>query len=237
MFGIVRRKKPFIHAHWYLPLREFQSDTEAFYKAIEEEIVTREIPEVTVERIEFRQRGWLSAKRTYLRLLRERVVMDICSSPFGVGWYFSLRAAELPRRIGPWQFWISVFGFAGICASNVQLFGLALGGTVVGASFLFLILVFIAGRSWGTLDEALIYLPFIGQIYEALFRRDTYQQQDHRLVYAEMVTSIVRAKVDEFCIAGGAEDAELIQVNSPDQILTEKEMVKFGYKTAPKAKS
>jgi hypothetical protein len=230
MFGIVRRKKPYIHSQWICPLMPFHSDTEAFYKAIEEEVATQEIPDITVERVDFREGGWLSGKRTYLRLLRERVAFDVCSAPFGKGWYFSVRAAELPRRITPTQFWISVAALLAYAGSCCYLFGPALAGIVIGSSLLFLVLVFIAARSWGSLDEAILYLPVFGIYYEKYFRRDTFDQQDRRHVFVEMVTTIVRAKIDEFCAAGGVDEAQITKVSNPDQILTEREQVKFGYK-------
>ncbi len=234
MFGIVRRHKPFVHAHWYVPLLKFRSDTVQFYESIEAELAEHQIPEITVERIDFKQAGFFSGKRTYLRLIRERVVLDICSAPFGKGWYFSLRAAELPRRLGLVELLVTLLGLLGFCALYWQLFGLNLGGVALGASFFFLFLLFIAGRVWGTLDECLIYLPVLGVFYENYFRPDTYQQQDHRLVYADMVTGIVRAKVEEFCVAGGAYESQLIKVTGPDQILTENELVKYGYKEGTK---
>ena len=173
MFGIVRRRKPFVHAHWYVPLLKFQSDTEQFEQAVEAVLTEHQIPEVTVERMEFRQGGWLSGKRTYFRLVRERLVFDICCAPFGTGWYFSFRAAELPRRMGAGQFWMTIIGLLGFCALYGQLFGLKFGAAMFGASILFLILIFVSGRVWATLDECLLYIPILGLYYENYFRPDT----------------------------------------------------------------
>jgi len=234
MFGIVRRRRPFIHAHWYVPLIDFSSDTEHFYKSIEDELAARQVPEVTVERIDLKQAGWFSGKRTYLRLLRERVVLDICSSAFGTGWYYSCRAAELPRHMRGWQVYLTVLVLGVTFLLYWQLYGLILGSVVVGSSILLLLLVFLAARSWGTLDEFLIYLPVMGALYEAYFRRDTYQMQDQRLMYADIVSSVVRLKVIEFCAAGGVPEPEFIKVDSPDQILTKRELAKYLEKDGEK---
>jgi hypothetical protein len=232
MFGFIRRKKPFIHHRWILPLIGFQSDPEAFYKSIEEELALQEIPELTKDRIHFKTHGILSAQRTYLRLRRERVVLDIASAPFGKAWYFSLRAAELPRRLSRGQFWLTLLFLAMLGLSYWHLFGLVLGGIVLGSSFLFLFLLFVAGNVWGSFHEALLYTPFFGFLYER-FRRDTYDEQDRRYVFGQIVMTIVSAKVKEFCAAGGVDDAQLSKVDA-EQILTEKEQIKYGYKVAPR---
>ena len=228
MFGIVRRKKPYIHSHYFVPLESFRSDTEQFYKAVEAEVAAREIPNVTSERVEFQQGGWFSGKRTYLRLTRERVVLDLCSAPFGgIGWFFSVRVAELPRRFTYRQIWAVGIATAAYLLCLWQLYGVELGGIIAGCSLLFLVLLSVAARAWGSLDEALAYLPVVGIFYEAL-RRDTYQQQDHRQVYAEFITRLVRGKIEDFCAAGGVSEPEFIKVNSPDQVLTETELAKYS---------
>lgn len=229
MFGILRRRsKPYIHAHWYVPLLEFRSDTQAFYQAIEDEFAARQIPEVSFERVDYHQAGWLSGRRTYLRLLRERVVTDVCSAPFGTGWYFSCRAATLPRRMAWWEVWLVLAGLIGLAVLYWQFYGLVGGAIVLGSTLVFLLLVMATARTWASLDELLIHIPVFGALYEFILRKDTYQQQDHRLIYADMVETIVRAKVHEFCTAGGVDEPEFRTVSSPQQILTEREQAKHA---------
>ena len=227
MFGIVRRRKPIIHHHWMVPLLDFSSDPEAFYKAIEDEFAARQVPEATLERIEFKQTTLLSGKRLYLRILRERMAVDLCSAPFGTSWYFSCRVCELPRHMRWWEVWATLLGLCGFFALYWHLFGLHLGGIVMGASVLFLLIVMLAGRAYGTLDEFLIYLPVVGQLYESYIRRDTYQQQDHRHIYASLVNTIIRSKVTEFCQAGGVDDPPFESISNPDQVLTKKELAQY----------
>lgn len=227
MFGIIRRRKPIIHAHWYVPLLDFSSDPEAFYRAIEAEFTTRQVPEATLERIDFKQAGLASKRRLYLRIQRERMAVDLCSAPFGTSWYFSCRVAELPRILRVWELIVFVLGILGFFALYWHLFGLYLGGIVLGASVLFLLIVMLAGRTYGTLDEFLIYLPVVGQLYEAYVRKDTYQQQDHRLIYGALVNTIIRTKVTEFCKAEGVEDPKFETVSNPDQVLSKKELAKY----------
>jgi hypothetical protein len=81
MFGLIKKRKPIIHAHWYVPLMDFRSDAEAFYRSIEDELASRQVPESIVERITFREGNALFSTRTYFRLRKERAVLDICAAP------------------------------------------------------------------------------------------------------------------------------------------------------------
>lgn len=230
MFGLIRRRrKPVVHAHWFVPLLDFASDTDAFFQAVEEEIASRKLPGVSAERVEFRQDGWLSEKRTYLRFLRERVVVDVCSAPFGTGWYFSCRAAELPRMLSIWELLLFLLGLGGFFLLYWQMFGLIIGSIVMGGTVIFLLLVLLTARSWASLQEFILYLPVIGALHERFTRRDTYQLQDHRLVYAAMLESLLRAKVEEFAKAGGVDEPKFIHVSNPDQVLSRRELERlFG---------
>ena len=46
-------------------------------------------------------------------------------------------------------------------------------------------------------------------------------------MFGEIVTPIIRSKIVEFCAAGGVQDPQFITVNSPEQILTEREVAKY----------
>lgn len=227
MFGLIKKRKPIIHAHWYVPLLDFQSDAEAFYRAIEDELKARKVPDSIVERITFRESNSLSATRTYFRLRKERAVLDICSAPYGTSWYFSCRSAVLPRPLYWWEVQLTVLGLAGFFGLYWHLFGLVTGSIVFGSSVVFLLLILFTARSWNTLDDFVMNLPVIGALYEAYLRPDTYHRQDQRLIYGDLVATIVRAKVMEFCTAGGVEDPEFRTVSNPEQIISEKELARL----------
>jgi hypothetical protein len=227
MFGLIKKRKPIIHAHWYVPLLDFRSDAEAFYRSIEDELAARQVPESIVERITFREGSALSATRTYFRLRKERAVLDICSAAYGTSWYFSCRNAVLPRVLYGWEVYLFLLGLAGFFGLYWHLFGLATGGIVFGSTLVFLLLILFTARSWISLDDFVMNLPVIGALYEAYFRPDTYHRQDQRLIYGDLVATIVRAKVLEFCAAGGVEDPEFRTVSNPDQIISEKELARF----------
>lgn len=228
MFGIIRKRKPIIFAHWYVPLMDFESDTGQFFQSLEEEMTKRRVPELVVERIHFKNAGLLSANRAYLRLRRERVVIDVCSAPFGTSWWFSARAAVLPGILRAWELLLFLLGIGSFFALYWQLYGLMVGGIVFGSSLLFLLVVFLTARNWSGLDEALLYMPVIGALYERFARPESYHRQDQRLMFGDLVNTIIRLKVVEFCMAGGINEPEFITVKNPEQILTERELVKYA---------
>ena len=227
MFGIIRSRKPLVHAHWFVPLLNFQSNTEYFYKALEEDLRIRQVPDLALERIEFREGGWLSPNRAYLRLRRQRAVLEVCSASFGTGWWFSLRSATLPRTLYWCEVGVTILGLAGFFACYWHLFGLVVAGIVMTSSLLLALGVFLRARSWTSLDEFLLYLPVIGAFYERFFRADSYYRQDQELIYSHTVVGIVRAKVVEMCAVGGVDDPQFCDVHAPRQILTRKEIAKF----------
>lgn len=53
--------------------------------------------------MEFSEGGLLSVKRDYLRLMRERLVFDICAAAFGTGYFFSFRFIEFPPGVNLWH--------------------------------------------------------------------------------------------------------------------------------------
>ena len=227
MFGIIRSRKPFVHAQWYVPLLNFKSHTEQFYSALEMGLKLREVPDLALERIEFRDGGWLSVKRAYLRLRRQREVLEVCSASFGTGWWFSLRAATLPRNLYWWEVWVTLLGLAGFFACYWHLFGIITAGIVMAGSLILVILIFLRARTWTSLDEFLIYLPVVGALYERFFRSESYYRQDQELIYTHTVGGIVRAKVVEMCAMGGEDDPQFFDVHTPKQILTRKDIAKY----------
>jgi len=47
------------------------------------------MPNVTLSRVTHSQSGIFSAKREYLRVVRNEYIFDICAAPFGNGFFFS----------------------------------------------------------------------------------------------------------------------------------------------------
>jgi hypothetical protein len=91
-----KRQAENVFSHWYAWTDHNQFSTQEFYTEIEKELVARRVPGLKISQVNFREGGSLSDKRIYLRLVRERLAFDICASPFGRTFFFSMRFVEKP---------------------------------------------------------------------------------------------------------------------------------------------
>jgi len=156
-------------------------------------------------RVEYREAGLLSHSREYLRIIRQRQLFDVCAARFGKDSFFSLREAEIPAVVDlPVFFALALSGLL-LTAALIKLLGMFLGllaFMVVGAMLVWLL--FNALKLGLTkLDSLLLTLPVLGPVYEAWFRRDTYFQQDTRLVFLHCVAELVKRHVAETTSANG----------------------------------
>lgn len=227
MFGLIRKRKPIIHAQWYVPLLNFQSNAEEFYQAIEEDLQKREVPDMSIERIQFREAGMFSSDHEYLRIKRERSVVDVGSARFGTSWWFSARAASLPRRLTLGEVVFFVLALANFFFLYQYLFGWVIGSVVFGSTLFCLIASMWMARSYSGLDEFFMHMPVLGAIYEVAFRPETYHRQDQRHMFADLVQTIVRGKVKDFCQLGGVDEPDFRTVQA-EQILHTKDLIKYG---------
>jgi hypothetical protein len=218
MFAFFKRKDAEVLSHWYAPVANFRTSSHDFYAEIEKELAVRQVPGLEMSRIEFAEGGLLSAKRVYLRMLRERLVFDICAAPFGTAYFFSLRFAELPVIIKPWELLVFLGGLFVFLMLFVKASGLFLGPV--------LLLVTLGFCGWlmrnaialglSDLDASLIKTPVIGPLYEVFLRKKTYYRQDTRLMYLSTVDAVVREKVEEVTAAKGV---KLVRINEHSPVL------------------
>ena len=227
MFDFFKSKQADVIDHWYALIPGFTTSAKGFYTAIETELKAREVPGLEVFHVDFAEGGMLSAKREYLRMTRERLVFDVCASPFGKGYFFSCRFAEIPAVVKLVEFVVFLII---LCAAS--FWGLIIFGKVFGLAglmlFPFLLLALLVAVVYimrnavamglKDLDASLIKTPVIGSIYEAWFRRETYYRQDTRLMYRDTVNEVVKALVEE---TTGAKGIKLIKFNDYSPILGE----------------
>ena len=224
MFGLFKRKRPIVYKQWITPLMDFASDTTKFYAAVEDELRKWEVPELTTERILYRDGGLLSQQREYLRVRRENLVFDILSAKFGKCWWFSSRSAVLPRVLRVWEILVFVGGVAAFAASYLYVFDRITAGIAMASTLGMLLVMMVAARTWNGLDDLLLKLPVIGAFYESIFRADSYYRDDARRMYVSIVDHLVREKVKEFAAAEGFDDVQFNNVSDIQQLtsLTER---------------
>ena len=214
MFGLWKKRKPEeIRPPTYALIDGFQTSTDAFYKSIEDELKTRQVPGLDLVRLDYKEGGLLSSRRDYLRMRRERLTFDLCSAPFGTSWFFSYRFCEIPALFPLWQFLIVVVLTAALAVGYVALFGALWGGVIIGMTVLGFVLLLRNTLTLGfeDFDAWLLTVPVFGRVYEALFRKETFFRQDTRFMYVEMMERIIQAKIKEVTVSEGIEKVEFIE--------------------------
>ncbi|MEO0514828.1 MAG: hypothetical protein AAF086_05980 [Planctomycetota bacterium] len=68
-----------------------------FYEKVQAQIMSRDIPDVKLDRISYNAGGMLAGKRIYLRAKRKGVLFDICGAPFGNGFFISWWLGDKPK--------------------------------------------------------------------------------------------------------------------------------------------
>ena len=205
MFGFFKKRADVLD-HWIAFVENFSQPSAEFYQSVEKELTERQVPGMEMSRVEFTEGGILSAKRLYLRMLRERLVFDVCAAPFGKSYFFSCRFAEIPAVVQLWQLLVlaSALGFAFLVSFYVfiRVFGVLGPFVWPFAWLLFFVLAIYVMRNAVSLglkdlDATLIKTPILGSIYEAWFRKETYYRHDTRLMYLEIVSGVVKRLAEE----------------------------------------
>ena len=89
-------------SNWYHLFEGLQESPQPIYTAIEESIKKRQLSDVHLSRVDYREGGVFSAKREYLRVQRKELLFDICAAPFGNGFFVSWWLGE--ALSGIWTF-------------------------------------------------------------------------------------------------------------------------------------
>ncbi|HEU5124828.1 MAG TPA: hypothetical protein VFW05_12275 [Verrucomicrobiae bacterium] len=201
----LRSRKAEVFSHWGTLTPGCHFSTQQFYSEIEQAIRAKQWPGVEMMRLDYREAGFLSHKREYLRIIRQRQLFDICAAVFGKDYFFSIREAQIPVVIDIRSVLSLLIGLFLTFMLSVNLLGLVFGAIAwlfllsFGAWFLFNVLKLGLTKA----DTMLLQMPVLGAFYEAWFRRDTYFQQDSRLVFLQCVNELVKEHVEETTSAKG----------------------------------
>jgi hypothetical protein len=190
-------RKPRVISHWYKAYDNFQISPRDFYAAVEEAVKRREIPDLKMERVTWKEGGALSDFREYLRITRRRVSFDLCAAPFGTGFFFSAWTATVPPQVLAMVYLLGTFLGSWILMSllvgGMHMPALWAGVVVVAALYVMGLLV--QERVFGD-EEAVLWMPLLGLLYERLFHPDTYFKQDAETVFWEFVHGAVMETVE-----------------------------------------
>ena len=210
MFGLKSKTSEVLN-HWVSFAEGFNTPPLEFYAGVEKELAARKVPGLEVSQVEFAEGGLLSDKRVYLRMLRERLAFDICAAPFGTGYFFSCRTVYVPAVIRFWHLLVIVTVFGGLFVSLYSLLDhltMAAGATFALIIALGFVMRNTVAMGLSDLDASLLKTPAIGPIYERFFRKETYFRHDTRLMYLEVVPTVVKSLAED---ATGAKGVKLVR--------------------------
>lgn len=92
--------QPEILSHWSTLVEGMQHSSKAFYAAMEQQLVARELPKVTTARERHSQGAVFGGKREYLKVRYGDLVSYICAAPYGTGFFFSNWLVLYPGCLG-----------------------------------------------------------------------------------------------------------------------------------------
>ena len=205
--------KPQVEGHWHSLIEGFSTSTLDFYELVKAGLARREIPDLKISQVEWRQGGLGAGKRVYLRVSREGLNFDICAAPFGTGYFFSWWLAKISRVLLDLLFiFVSLFvgwfflyramsgdseggepspGCAGLLLRPLLFFGLLLG------------LGFFVRYGDQGLEPTVLSMPITGFLYGLIFRPATYFNEDTALMFRESVHHAVMEAIDQVTTAQG----------------------------------
>lgn len=191
-------------SHWHTLVDDFNTSSLDFYKVVGEAVNAREVPEVTFDRVLYREGGFATAKREYLRLRRGALVFDVCAAPYGTSFFFSWWLV----RTGPKHPLLYLVGFCFALLFFPPILSAPFGfGAIVMYPVMILLtvvgLALLARRGVFGPEEHLLFVPAIGWIYEKLFHPVTYYALDTTLMFQDSVHRAVTDTIEGLLDAQG----------------------------------
>jgi len=206
--------KPQVEGHWHSLIEGFSTSSLDFYELVKAGIARREIPDLNISSVEWKESGVGSGKRVYLRVSREHLNFDICAAPFGTGYFFSWWLARIPLVLLDLLFLLLVIGSSLVVSALMFIF-FSKGGEegYVGCAGAFLGLVISLGMLFGLgafarygnrgIEPTVLSMPITGFLYGLVFRPDTYFNEDTAIMFRESVHHAVMEAIDQVTTAQG----------------------------------
>jgi hypothetical protein len=196
--------KPQVEGHWHSLIEGFATSSLDFYELVKAGIARRQIPDLKISQVEWKESGLGSGKRSYLRVSREGLNFDICAAPFGTGYFFSWWLAKIPRVLLDFAVLFGIAfagliclaiagreGCGGIVAAPIGFFGMLFG------------LGFLVRYGEMGLEPTVLSMPITGFLYAFFFRPQTYFNEDTAIMFRESVHHAVLEAIDQVTTAQG----------------------------------
>jgi hypothetical protein len=202
-------------SHWHALVDSFSTSSLDFYTAVESAVGAREVPNASFSRVEFKEGGFASAKREYLRVERGNVAFDICAAPYGSGFFYSWWLS----RLGPKHPFLYLLGFAAAVLIVPPLLALPFRqscGYLFMLPLMFLAVIvglaMLARNGIFGPEEEILGIPIIGWLYDKIFNPITYYSLDTALMFQESI----RRAVNE--VIGGLMEEKGLRALTEEQL-------------------
>lgn len=185
-------------AHWHLLIDSFSTSALSYYESVESALGTREVPGIRFGRTIGKESGIFSAKREYLRVTRDRTVIDICAAQYGTSYFFSWWMTEQPMQHVLLYACALVFLSMFVLVTAVTKLGVVIGPMAFVAFMIALLWYVRAGLGSLALilEDAIVLLPIAGAVYLRFFKPLTYFAMDSEIMFRESVHRAVTEMID-----------------------------------------
>jgi len=210
--------KPQVEGHWHSLIEGFATSSLYFYELVKAGIARREIPDLKISQVEWKQGGLGAGKRVYLRVSREGLNFDICAAPFGTGYFFSWWLAKISKALLDLLFIVLCLfvafllyrGMSGVTSGDGEVMvgepSPGLSGLLLKPILFFgllLALGFLVRYGDRGLEPTVLSMPITGFVYGLIFRPSSYFNEDTAIMFRESVHHAVLEAIDQVTTAQG----------------------------------
>ena len=206
---LARSSSIFVLGHWSKLIENLQASPKEFYASVENAIAKREVPAIKKSRVDWKEGGLFTAWREYLRISREKEVVDICGAPYGTGffvswWHGELQPSAVLSTLAAIALAVAVdIGIGFLLPRNSGIFV----RLMAVATALILIFLFVgilvnrsAGQNW---VRYVLAIPVIGWLIDRWFLPPTYYRLDSASMFQAAVNQAVQEVIDQMATAKG----------------------------------
>lgn len=196
-----------ILSNWSVLIDDFDTSGIEFFERVKHNVRAREVPDVRFKEVLYKDGGFLSDRRTYLRIKRGHVAFDLCASPYGTGYFFSWWVQQL----GPRYAFLILLGVLVLMFAVIPAFAIeavpredeALALILFGWFAVVVVLGWLVKEGSLGPPEYIIQIPVLGWLYEKLFAPITFYSLDTAAMFQESVRRAVNDAIDETLKAQG----------------------------------